>query len=160
MGFGASAARVLHLFSAEGQTRLQRGKNKWDTSPRRPEAGGQRRFTETVGRSTPNAAHVKLSSETAAYGADRTAPCPLTATAMMTGDPGSTPWDAQPRESRLLPDAADTSQQPRRLQPESSPASCSLGTCPLLEAASFSCEVKTLQEDSQGATHPTSYFQP
>lgn len=65
MGFGASAAKVLHLFSAKGQMRLQREKDKWDTGPRRPDAGGQRRLAETAGRSTPNAAPIKSSSETA-----------------------------------------------------------------------------------------------
>lgn len=65
MGFGASAAEVLHLFSAKGQMRLQREKDKWGTSPRGPGAGGQRRLAEATGRSTPNAAHIKLSRETA-----------------------------------------------------------------------------------------------
>lgn len=36
--------KSLIFFSAKGQVRLQSKKNKWDTSPRRPDAGGQWRL--------------------------------------------------------------------------------------------------------------------
>lgn len=52
----AFAAEVLHLTSDKGQTRLQREKDKWDSIPRRPAAGAQRRLAETAGCSAHSAA--------------------------------------------------------------------------------------------------------
>jgi len=39
MGLGSSAAKTLHLLSAEGHSSLQRGEDKWDGSPGRAGAG-------------------------------------------------------------------------------------------------------------------------
>lgn len=66
-GFGASAAKILNLFFSQGSSEIaeqekQMGHQPQETWCRRPVEAA-----ETAGCSTHNAAHIKLSAETAAF---------------------------------------------------------------------------------------------
>lgn len=66
IGFGASAAKLLYLFISQGSSEIAEQEKQMGHQPQGTWCRRPAEAAETAGCSTRNAAHIKLSSETAA----------------------------------------------------------------------------------------------